>query len=176
MNRLKKHSSLLFLLTALLTIIFINLSCEDNPVTPNEPPPGRRDYTWEVDTVDAPNTSYYRMWASAPDDIWLVGQGTWEHSIAHFDGDKWSTYGVPEMNVAKSIYGFSKNNVYIGTAGGGIWNYDGSSWQQVAELTKNGNSNIVFDNMWGEAPNNLYAFGAYSNGMGAPNNSVIAHY
>ncbi len=176
MNGLKRYVSLLFLLTAIFTIVIINLSCEDNPVTPGDPPPGSRDYVWTIDTIDAPYNTYYRMWASSPEDIWLVGQGDWEHSIAHYDGISWSTYGVPRMNVAASIFGFSGNNVYIGTAGGGIWNYDGSSWQKVTELTKDGRSDIFFDNIWGRAPNEIYAFGAYPEVGGAYNKSVIAQF
>lgn len=80
------------------------------------------------------------------------------------------------MNTPHSIFGFTSNQVYIGTAGGGIWKYDGSSWNQIAELTIDGRSDIAFDNIWGNSQNDLYAFGAYTDSNGLANNSVIAHY
>ena len=62
------------------------------------------------------------------------------------------------------------------TLNGRIWHFDGSIWQQIAELSKDGSNQVVFDNMWGESQNSLYAFGAYTDEQGLANNSVIAHF
>ncbi len=175
MQRLKNNLSFLFISTAIITLIIMSISCNDNPVGPgNEPPPGRRDYTWTVDTLDAPNNFYFRMWASSPSDIWLVSSSNWDKSVVHYDGESWSYYGVNGM-FPKSVYGFAENDIYVGSSGGGIWHYDGSTWTQIAKLTKDGHNNIVFDNMWGEASGDIYAFGAYPGEYGY-NNSVIAHF
>jgi len=152
-------------------------SCNDNPVNPlDNLKPGRRDYVWTVDTLNYPYDIMYRMWGSSPTDVWTTSSGDWDKSISHFDGEKWSSSGISGIVNPHSIFGFSSNNVFIGGANGRIWQFDGSSWKQIAELTKDGNTQIVFDNMWGGSPNDLYAFGAYTDEQGLANNSVIAHF
>ena len=73
------------------------------------------------------------------------------------------------------------NNIYVGGTQGKIYKYDGNNWNEIASLKKDGHSDIVFDNMWGESiwglTFSLYATGAYqSDNEAYANNSVIAHY
>lgn len=165
--------------TKLLLILFITAlmlySCNDNSVNPDNLQPGRRDYVWTVDTLNYPYNPMYRMWGSSPTDIWTTSSGYHDKSISHFNGVNWTSYGVARMNVPYSIYGFSSNNVYVGSGGGGIWHYNGSTWTNVSNITKNGHSDIVFDNIWGDSPDDIYVTGAYPDEYGF-NNSVIAHY
>jgi len=165
-----------------LLVIFISLlfsfafNCNNNSVAPPEDQPGRRDYTWTVDTVNYPN-SINRLWGSSPSGLWAVGPaGNLKKTIWHYDGEKWSTDGIFRLISATSIFGFSKYNVFIGTHGGQIWHFDENGWKEIAALTKDGNSNIGFENIWGESPNDFYVFGAYPDERGYSNNSVIAHY
>lgn len=155
-------------------ILFATLSC--NTTEPIEDKPGRRDYVWSVDTL--PNYTYLnRMWGSSPLDVWAIGQpGDFSKSIWHYDVNQWTTDNVFRFFVPSSIYGFSANNVWLGGLNGKIWHYDGNLWREVATLTKDGNIQIVFDNLWGESPNDLYAFGAYPDDNHLFNNSVIALY
>ena len=148
------------LLIISLAIVLFELSCDSNPVTPDKP--GRRDYAWTVDTLKTPNDPLGKLWASSPSDIWRTSDGSWDQSISHFDGKIWSFYGVLGMITPFAIYGFSNNNVFIGNAGNGkIWRYDGNSWTQFAELTKDGHNDIYIENIWGESANDFYAVGAY---------------
>jgi len=67
--------------------LLLNLSC--NTTEPNdELNPGRRDYTWTVDTLAGLNNPRYRMWGSSPTDIWATTGSNWNVSISHFDGSK----------------------------------------------------------------------------------------
>ena len=83
---------------------------------------------------------------------------------------------APGLFNIKSIYGFSSDNIFAGADNGSVWRYDGNSWKLFARLTKDGHSDIVFDNMWGESQDNFFAFGAYPDSNGLGNNSVIANY
>ncbi|MBN2424072.1 MAG: hypothetical protein JXR46_14370 [Calditrichaceae bacterium] len=148
--------------------------CNEN-ITKPEPEPGRRNYVWSVDTVYSVNP-IYRIWGSSSTDIWATTIGNLNKSIYHYDGASWSTDGVFRLLSPHSIWGFSSSNVYIGGSGGIIWHYNGTLWQEMATLTKNGYSNIIFDNMWGSSPLDFYAFGASPDSLGLANNSVIAHY
>ncbi len=168
-------------LTYICLFLFISLSCNNDPITPPEDQPGRRDYAWTVDTI--PNYMT-RMWGYSPTDVWVVGPpGDFSKSIYHFDGLKWSTDEVFRLVDPHSIFGFSSNNIYMGSSNGRIWHFDGT-WKEIAALTKDGHSDIVFDNMWGTTTNlfgralsnDLYAFGAYVDEKGNFNKSIIAHY
>ena len=162
-----------FLIINLFSLIF--LSCDTTE--PVEDKPGRRDYVWTVDTLKTPNNPLGKLWASSPSDIWRTSDGSWDQSISHFDGKSWSFYGVSGMITPFAIYGFSSNNIFIGGAGSGqIWRFDGNNWSQFAQLTKDGHSNIVFEDMWGESPNNFYVVGGYGDNDGTFNKSVIASF
>jgi len=164
----------LFLLLFTSALTFTLLSCGDNITGPEQP--GKRNYTWTVDTLSNPFDPLFRLWGSSPTDVWSINiSGNVTGEIFHFDGKKWSSDAVPGMDSPHSIYGFASNNLWIGAAQGQIWHYGGNIWKQAAKLTKDGNTQIVFDNMWGDSPNDLYAFGAYTDENGFFNNSAIAH-
>lgn len=152
------------------------MNCSDN-ITDPEPEPGRRDYVWTVDTIKSYDDTIYRSWGSSPSDIWAVtGGGNLYKSFYHFDGNAWTTDGEFRFVSPHSIWGFSKDNIYIGGQRGEIWHYDGTNWQEITKLTKDGRSDLVFDNMWGRSVKDLYATGAFADDRGYYNNSVIAHY
>ena len=162
-------------------LFLLVISCNDNPVTPPEDQPGRRDYTWTVDTI--PNYMI-RMWGDSPTDVWIIGPaGNYNRTIYHYDGNRWTTDDVFRFISPSSIFGFSQNNVFIGGDNGKIWHFDGK-WKEIAALTKDGHNDIVFDNMWGTTLNifgsalsyDLYATGAYVDEKGYANNAVLAHY
>jgi len=164
----------LFLLLFASALTFTLPSCGDNITGPVQP--GRRDYVWTVDTLNYPYNTITRMWGNTPTDVWSISSGgDLDKTIFHFDGNKWTTDGISRPISPHSIFGFSSNNVFIGGSNGRIWQFDGNGWKQIAELTKDGNTQIVFDNMWGGSQNDLYAFGAYADDKGLANNSVIAH-
>ncbi|MGD8780116.1 MAG: hypothetical protein PVH88_14270 [Ignavibacteria bacterium] len=170
-TKLKLVFTSLFLITA--------FSCNNDMVTPPEEKPdqpGRRDYVWTIDTLNYPYNTLTRMWGSSPTDVWAINSGDFYKSIFHFDGEQWSTDRIFRRILPHSIWGFSSNNIWIGGLDGRIWKYNGSSWSENAVLTKDGNDDVVFDNMWGDSPNSLYAFGAYPDDRQLANNSVIAHF
>jgi len=161
----------------LLAFLFLNVqSCNTTEPPIDDTQPGRRDYVWTVDTLDGLNSPRFRMWGSSPSDMWTITHSAWEVSISKFDGSEWASYGVPGLINPFSIYGFSNNNIFTGAENGKIWKFDGNGWNQFAELTKDGHSDIVFDNMWGESTDNFFAIGAYPDSAGLGNNRVIANY
>ncbi len=160
---------------ALSLILFLYLGCK-SPNGPESMLPGRRDYTWTVDTISSYDP-VYRLWGYSPTNVWAVTRAGYDNKkIFHFDGERWITGNYVVPFGIYSIYGFSDNNIFLGCNNGKIYHFDGNSFSEVAALTKDGRSDIVFDNMWGESPNDLYAFGAYPDANGPFNNSVIAHF
>ena len=59
----------------LVFILFVIGLWSCNTTEPIEDTPGRRDYVWTVDSLDAPYDTYYRMWVSSPSDVWCVKFG-----------------------------------------------------------------------------------------------------
>jgi len=161
------------------SILLLNLGCKKSltePV-PDNTQPGRRDYVWTVDTLNYPYNTIYRIWGSSPTDVWAVSPGgALDKTIFHFDGTRWSTDEIYRSFSPSAVFGFASNDVWSGGGSGKIWRFDGSDWKEFIKLTKDGHSDIVFDNMWGESQNDIYAFGAYFDNNGLPNNSVIAHF
>ncbi|MCZ2267853.1 MAG: hypothetical protein LC124_03265, partial [Ignavibacteriales bacterium] len=172
--RMKKHK-LIFLL--IFVSIFLNITnCNSTEPPDDELKPGRRDYTWEVDTLDGLNNPRDRMWGSSPNDVWATTTSNWTNSFSHFGGESWFSYGVPGINQPNAIYGFSSSDIFVGDENGKIWR--GPNWRLFAEITKDGHKNIGFNNIWGISSNDLYAIGAYPDTViGGYNITLVAaHY
>ncbi|NWF88211.1 MAG: hypothetical protein HXY50_01980 [Ignavibacteriaceae bacterium] len=104
------------------------------------------------------------MWANTPNDVWAIGPGVSVfNSIWHYDGFRWTTDSIPRAITPTGIFGFASNDVWIGTAEGAFWNYNGSSWREVVKLTLPEYNRIYIENIWGPAPNNIYAVGFAEN-------------
>lgn len=172
-TRYKKMITLLFIITVLMAAF----SCNQNLTGPYEDPPGRRDYVWTVDTLAGLNSPRHRMWGSSPTDIWATTTSNWDVSISHYNGIKWTSYGVPGIILPCAIFGFSNAAIFIGESGNGkVWRYNGNSWEPFSQLVKDGHKNIWIENLWGQSLNDFYAVGAYPDEQGYANNSVIGHY
>ena len=77
------------LIRILFTISLLSLTnCKENSINGDDNlEPGRRDYTWTVDTLNIPFTSLTRIWGSSPMDVWAIGPGgDADKTIYHFDG------------------------------------------------------------------------------------------
>ncbi len=79
--------------------------------------------------------AYFKVWGSAADDVFVVGQGG---TILHFDGMSWSPMasGVGPFVTLLTVAGRARDDVYVvGGLGNGVaLHYDGKSWQPVAGL------------------------------------------
>ncbi len=145
-----------------VTIAFLFFSCEQG-TEPEIIKPGRRDYTWSVDTVQIWGTYLMKMWGSSPTDVWAVGSGSnYNEEIWHYDGKEWKTDGVWRGIHPWCIYGFAKDDVWIAGSDGEIWHYDGNDWSRSLSYHKELNfkyERIYFMDIWGDRPNNVYAVG-----------------
>jgi hypothetical protein len=149
-----------------LLFIFCQLtisSCSSDITGPPEEniPAGRRDYEWTVDTLKSPELlDISRLWGSSPDNVWAIGtSSSTATTIWHYDGNIWRCDSAYRPMTPWAIFGFSPNEVWIGTNNSYVWKYDGKSWMPFKEYKKNGYTNIVFLNMYGVSPNQIYAVG-----------------
>ena len=161
------------LLTTLTSIIISSCSSPSEPAY--IPEPGRRDYVWTVDTLLGLNSPRGRMWGSSPTDVWATSSSNWNVSISHYNGIKWTSYGIPGIVQPNAVHGFSSSEIYIGDENGKIWKYNGSSWQLIEQIRKEGVSYFQFENIWGESSNDIFAVGCGPDHKLLANVSIIAH-
>jgi hypothetical protein len=154
-----KSKKMIIIYLQALTLLF-DLSCKDKAVGPEEIKPGRRDYTWTVDTIQIFSNNILSIWGSSPDDIWGVGPGgDLATTIWHYDGNNWSTDGIGRNLSPECVYGFARNDVWIAGMDGKIWHYDGNNWTQNYQHTINGFTGVSFYDLYGTSNRDLYAVG-----------------
>lgn len=141
-----KHIKL-FLLSTLPFLT--HLSCNTTEPT-DELKPGRRDYTWTVDSISGPGVPYLQsIWGSSPTDIWGAGfSEDVRNCLWHYDGISWkrATEGTPitelgnGSKIVGGVWGTAQNDVW---AFGGrlfsdpertepfVMHYNGSQWLEV---------------------------------------------
>ena len=163
-------------LTVILSIVTIINSC--NHSTEPEPQPGRRDYTWTVDTINPGKESLYmlRIWGAEATDVWAVGSSSWSAtSIWHYNGIKWSCDSIPRRINPSALFGISKNDVWLGNTNSTIWRYYGQ-WELYGKYKVNNFDNIVIEDFDGTSPNNIYGVG-FSDVYNTNNyKAVIMHF
>ncbi len=175
----KNITKVIIIAIALVTLLSV-YSCKDGIIDPNENiKPGRRDYVWSVDSVLGPVGTMNRIWGSSPNDIWIASSSAQPaYMLWHYDGYKWEPKSNPNMSEAWSLYGFSETDVWAGGDDGKIWHYGpNKTWVTAVRFfyTPDLNKQIVYYDLWGLTPDNLYAVGT---AFGGTDNEhpFIAHY
>ncbi|MCP5063321.1 MAG: hypothetical protein GY936_12775, partial [Ignavibacteriae bacterium] len=168
----------MFVILLIISITLFSFSSCDGPVDPyDQLKHGRRDYVWEVDTLNTNGNYIYKIWGSSPTAVWAAGvNGDFDKNIRFFDGNKWTTDGIIRNIIPYALWGFSNSEVYIGGQGGKLWKFDGSNWKQIAELETEDTDYIAFQNIWGAKSNDFYAVGAGPDELRYFNKSVIAYF
>ena len=162
-NSLKQKTILKKLLAiSYIAVTSISLfSCKNSPVEPYIGP-GRRDYVWTIDTIKNPgNPSFYTqaIWGSSPNDLWAVNPND---RMFHSNGNKWSVYNYPTIyGGGETIFGFSKDNIWVGSFGGAIWHFDGTNWYLHYWYKPEGRTSVSITHIWGKNSNDIFAVGVY---------------
>ncbi|MFI5252327.1 MAG: hypothetical protein ACHQQQ_07860 [Bacteroidota bacterium] len=185
------NSKIHFLLTILFLSIafgFLILSCHHSNEPPQPPTPGKRNYTWTVDTLSYPGsfqTDMVDIWASSTNDIYVVGHNSTNRGqMYHFDGVKWSPIHLAQSDGGyitgifdlMAIYGLNSRDIYA--VGYNVFpnqtpppnffdssliiHFDGTSWKK-ADITNGG----ILNTIWGSNSNDIWA-GGY--------NGTLFHY
>ena len=169
-----KKISLMVLAAAFIIVIFN--SCEKG-TEPEEIPPGRRDYTWEIDTITTPFFSLNDISGVAPNDVWAVGPGGGlDKTIWHYDGVSWTTDGISRGISPMTVFAID-DVVCIAGGDGKIWKRENNVWAESAKIEIDGFLEVGFQDIWGSSKNDIYAVGVAAKvGDTIFRYSVIAHY
>ncbi|MBN1300636.1 MAG: hypothetical protein JW995_05425 [Melioribacteraceae bacterium] len=169
------------LLFTLVTTFLLVISCGDSLNGP-EDNYGRRDYEWQVDTIDfGVDRGYKRfslIWGSSYNDVWAFAHGSeFRTNLWHFDGQTWSTDSIPRTLEATQVLGFSQNSIWVSAAWRSIWHFDGHQWYEHYTHENTEYDIIRFNGIWGKSENDIYACGwmekSYLPGAGE---GFIIHY
>ncbi|MDI6804510.1 MAG: hypothetical protein QME58_11815 [Bacteroidota bacterium] len=176
-----QKSNTLFLVLILLFVV----SCRDKPTPPpdDKPKPGKRDYTWTIDTLAYPGSFQTLMrdiYASSPTNVYVVGHNDQPGpgTMFRYDGKSWKTTrfhvadgGTVSGAVSLSaIHGFGPNDIYA--VGERIYenptpppnfldssliiHFDGISWKEI-KIDKGNRLSCI----WGGSSTSILAGGSY---------------
>src|SRR5262249_22681839 len=96
------------------------------------------------------------VWASAPDDAWIVGNNG---NILHWDGSNWSLTGAVTSGTTESlqgIWGSTANDVWAVGQHGTVLRWDGTHWRPIPSGTID-----ALMRVWGAGPNDIWAVGGF---------------
>jgi len=150
-------------LTFAAAILIITNSCKDNGTGPEKLEPGRRDYTWTIDTLKFPTGEFatlYSIWGTDPNNIWASGSGSSnQYRLWHYSNGNWNNIEIGfSILEATKLFGFNNSNIWLGTAFGIIAHYDGIKWTSLGNLSPPG-ERFIIQGLWGTGTTDLYAFG-----------------
>jgi len=151
------------------------LTCHHNVTESEIPKPGKRNYTWAIDTISysgSLQTLLTTLWASSPNDVWIGGfnERGWGE-LYHYDGNHWQVviHGYTKIDIGQ-IYGFTPNDVYLAGEypyvnpapppnfldSSAILHYDGTRWTEV-QLERGRGLQCI----WGTSKASIFAAGLF---------------
>ncbi|MBU6317413.1 MAG: hypothetical protein KGR47_12945, partial [Acidobacteria bacterium] len=110
----------------------------------------RWDGTMWREAVDIGAGSYFGIWGSAPNNIYIVGNTV----MRRFNGTAWSTVLTNTTTDLRSVWGSGPNDVWAVGEGGTIVHYDGNAWGPVPSGVTS-----RLNRLWGFGANNVWAVG-----------------
>ncbi|MCX7874817.1 MAG: hypothetical protein N2321_01480 [Melioribacteraceae bacterium] len=155
-----------------ILLIFLSLSCKH--LTEPEPQPGRRDYVWSADTIDIPFDSFVSIWGSSPTDVWAGG--VQPSDLYHFTGVRWEKWKKYINSTCEALWGLSNTNIWMGGSDGTIWHFDGNQWKENFVYKNKNYAYATITDFCGSTPNDIYAVGILSPGVGDLQRGFILHY
>lgn len=84
----------------------------------------RASGTWQLLPSTGLSGDLQNLWASAADDVWVIGTG----GLFRYDGVSWTQLAPPQGHGLWGLFGHASNDVWISGADGRSAHWDGSSW------------------------------------------------
>lgn len=114
--------------------------------------PASAAVSWQdLDTGIPDGTHLNGIWASAPDNVYIVGAGG---GIWHYDGTGWSSQASHTSQDLYGIWGTSTSNVYAVGQAGTLLHSNGTSWSAMDSHTTS-----TLRRIWGSGPDDIWTVG-----------------
>ena len=146
-----------------LSLVLSGCREEPEPTTPEEP-----EAVWTAaEGVDAPG-SLSGVWASGPDDVWVVGGDEQGCEIWHGSEGAFSLWPEPPpVDLLVWVHGFAPDDIFAVGVGGGAVHFDGTSWS----VLETGTTTDLWG-VFGESNDDLWVVG----GDPEEGEPLILHY
>jgi hypothetical protein len=130
------------------------------------------DGTAWTDVTDAPPTNQlFRVWASGPDDVWVVGDKVVGEGLTaivlHWNGSTWSTAYTESIQDFGDVWGSGPNDVWVSGLGDMV-HFNGTTWSKAGPTS----ATLHSFGVWGTGPSDVWAWGTDDGG----DNGSIFHY
>jgi len=148
---------------SLLSITFLVLNtCDDNPINGDNVKPGRRDYTWTVDTLFMPFNSFTDITGTSPTDVWACGPGgDLDKTFYHYDGQNWNCDFISRPISPFSIFSSTINSVWSCGLQARIWKYNGNVWSEQFNILTSIDTLVALQKIFVISEKSIYAVGQY---------------
>ncbi|WP_434384331.1 hypothetical protein [Melittangium boletus] len=107
--------------------------------------------TW-AQVQGAPSMTMHVLSGSAPSDVWVAGRmnGTYETTLAHFDGLEWRKTLYPRGETFVDIWALHENAAWVANSRGEIRRWNGQDWQMSISTGRplRGLHGSSEDNVW----------------------------
>lgn len=150
-----------FIASFLILLLYTQISC--NATEPfDDIKPGRRDYTWTVDTLFLPSNFFTDITGTTPTDVWVCGpSGDLDKTFYHFDGQSWNSDLISRPFSPVSVSSISANSVWSSGLEGKIWRYNGNGWSEQFRIQTSKDTLAVFQEILAISESDIYAVGQY---------------
>ncbi len=151
----------IFLISLLIATAGCDLLRQDDPDPPSQS--SRRDYVWKADTLySQPGGVVTDIWGASADDVWAIMDGGIS-PLWHYDGQEWNEWPSPGPQL-NTIFGFAKDDVWMGGNDGKIYHFDGNMWSIHHIHTIEGMSLPNITGIFGTNRSEVYAIGTFYSG------------
>jgi hypothetical protein len=116
--------------------------------------PGTRDWedTLAQDIDKVVNDRLRGIWVVSPKLAYAVGESS---SVLIWNGTRWSKHPAPAGEDLLSVLAFGKNAVYVTTASGKVYRYNGSTWSALSGV----DTGAALNDIAGTGPEDLWVVG-----------------
>ncbi|SMO61997.1 hypothetical protein [Gracilimonas mengyeensis] len=119
-------------------------------------------------------------WGASPNDVWIGSAGGFD-KLWYYDGANWAPYPYREgpsgfSGDFYSIFGFAKDDVWMGGGDGEIFHYNGERWELFYRFEKQGYNITLVSDIWGTATSDIYAVGNAIENETSSYKGFLLHY
>ena len=154
------YKIMLFSFISILSLLSVTCKNEVAAVEDNAVP-GRRDYTWKVDTLWTDDwIGITDIWGDTPNSVYVTAGGTsYKDCFWYYNGQSWYLPDQILNSDLNTIFGLNPDEIWIGDSEGQFWKKHGNSWKIFKTFTLPDFDVININRISGISSNNLYAIG-----------------
>lgn len=110
---------------------------------------------WETVAAEYQPGALFSGWASAPDDVWVVGGEPGQSVALHYDGATWTNMDPGLNDLLWWIHGFAGGRVFVVGDHGAAAYLDNGEWT----ITETNVPGTTLYGVWGASPDDVWAVG-----------------